>query len=80
MKSCYEKPMIEFEEYMLNTAIAVGCGSIVSLGPGDATHETCNEYIQPLGLRAIQEDYNGSFYNGSCSCYLNASGSELFTS
>lgn len=35
MKANYEKPMIEFEEYALDTAIATGCGTIVDLGPED---------------------------------------------
>lgn len=82
MKSCYEKPMIEFEEYVLNTAIAVGCGSIVSLGPDDGVHPVCEEYDQPIfrSSRGINDANDGTFYEGSCSCYLNAGMGELFTS
>ena len=33
MKAGYEKPMIEFDEYELDSAIAAGCTTIISLAP-----------------------------------------------
>lgn len=77
----YEKPMIEFEEFELDAAIATGCGTVVSLGPGDDDHAICSEYIQDLSLFSdhLPPQY-ANFYEGSCSCYLSAGVGTLFTS
>ena len=82
MKIGYEKPVMEFEEYELDTAIAAGCTTIVSLGPGDGLNRVCDEYIQELSLRSRSNPAmdGPTFYEGSCSCYLTSSGSTLLTS
>lgn len=81
MKIGYEKPMIEFEEYELNTAIAAGCQSIVTLGPGDDYNPVCKEYNQsPWSMHRSSDPTDVTFYDGSCSCYLSSVGSTLLTS
>lgn len=82
MKKAYVKPMVQFEEFELNTAIAAGCESTVSLGPGDAANPVCKEYDQsPWSLRGRASDpLDITFYEGSCSCYLSSVGSTLLTS
>ena len=84
MKKGYEKPVLEFEEYELNTAIASGCGTIVSLGPGgDGIHSMCSEYEDAFDMEAALlsvEPTKTNFYEGSCSCYLSAGDGTLFTS
>ena len=87
MTANYEKPMIEFEEFELNTAIASGCSVVVNLGPGDLTHTMCTDYgdawvvdkdsYQP-GDKEDPAVVN--FYEDDCDCYLSATGSTLFTS
>ena len=44
MKARYQKPMIEIEKYALDSAIAAGCQTVISLGPGDDIHPICDEY------------------------------------
>lgn len=80
MKAGYEKPMIEYEEYELNTAIAAGCQSIISLGPGDDTHPTCEEYEIDFGSIAATRALPDNFYEDSCTCYLSAGVGTLMTS
>lgn len=81
MKKVYKKPMIEIEKYELDTRIASGCSSIVSLGPGDLTHPVCDEYVQTISLYSDDVASDGAtFYEGSCSCYLSSVGSVLLTS
>lgn len=81
MKADYEKPTIEFEEYELNAAIATGCQTIISLGPGDDVNSVCDEYKVELYARSRSVDpFNGNFYEGSCSCYLSAGDGTLATS
>lgn len=81
MKKDYIKPIIEIEEFELNAAIAAQCTYPVNLGPGDANNETCSDFngYETLGegVRAISE---GSFYVGTCSCYLTAAGEGLLSS
>ena len=51
MKAGYEKPMIEFDEYELDSAIAAGCTTIISLAPMPYDgHAICEEYLQPLSI------------------------------
>ena len=83
MKLNYTKPVIEFEEYELNTAIASACGTKVSLGPGSDTQKTvCDEYIQVEDVTTSSRDpqtYN--FYDEvTCTCYLSSQGETIFTS
>lgn len=80
MKAGYKKPMIEFEDYDLNTAIASGCQTIVSLGPGDDDHAVCREYITQFSILDSVEPVPENFYEDSCSCYLSAGIGTLFTS
>lgn len=79
MKKDYIKPVIEIEEFELNAAIAAGCTTIVNLGPGDTTHETCDKYsggedLNPKGRSAT------NFYETTCTCYLSSVGGSLATS
>lgn len=81
MKATYEKPMIVVEEYELNTAMATGCASVVSLGPEDHEYNgkyytVCDEFKQEI-FRAESPAYMNFFEN--CSCYLSA-GVQVFTS
>ena len=83
MKANYEKPMIEFEEYALDTAIATGCGTIVDLGPED--HEYNGKYYTACSYFGeetfdAESPANMNFFFESCSCYLSAGGSTVFTS
>lgn len=82
MKIKYEKPTIEFEEYELETAIATGCGKVVSLGPGnDGIHDTCKEYIDELEISAYAlPPMQANWYENSCECYVSAGNVTLFTS
>lgn len=84
MKREYAKPSIEFEDFELNTAIAAGCTVHVNMGPGDKTHTPCGDYTQPEYIQPefgiMAELTPGNFYEGSCTCYLNASGGVMFTS
>lgn len=76
MKKGYVKPTIEIEEFTINTAIAAGCASIISFGPGVYGYETCKEYIQEFSLARTANN----FYEKNCNCYVNASGGALMTS
>lgn len=85
MRSVYEKPSIEFEEYELNSAIATGCDLKVSLGPEMAGYAACKEYedafIESFGASTMSLDpVNQNFYQDVCSCYLSAGGQTVFTS
>lgn len=81
MKAGYEKPMIEFEDYELNAAIASGCQTIISLGPGDDRYgyEICKEYIPQTRARSLPPSAT-NFYEQTCSCYLSAGDGTMFTS
>ena len=72
MKAGYEKPVIEFQEYELNTTIAAGCQTIVSLGPGNDTHPVCKEYEVDFGPQTYSAERPINFYEDSCACYLSA--------
>ena len=82
MKANYEKPTIEFEEYALDTAIATGCGTIVDLGPEDHEYNgkqyTACSYFGEETFDAESPAIMNFFE--SCSCYLSAGGSTVFTS
>lgn len=78
MKKGYEKPMIEFDEYEVNTSIATGCQTHISLGPGDDTHPVCKEYEPDFGPYTRSLPLN--FYEDSCTCYLSAGVGTLMTS
>lgn len=82
VKANYEKPKIEVEEYQLDTAIATGCGTIVDLGPEEhdynGTHYTVCDYFGEETFDA-ESPANMNFFE-SCSCYLSAGGSTVFTS
>lgn len=81
MKAGYEKPMIEFDEYELNTAIASGCQTQISLGPGDSTHEVCDEYkVEVFSAEPQTRSLPLNFYEDSCTCYLSAGVGTLMTS
>ena len=84
MKKAYVKPDLEYENYELDAAIATGCTYKVNLGPGDMQNDTCSDYAQPLSAgrmrSAASDTIVGSFYEGSCSCYLSAGGEGLTTS
>lgn len=78
MKAGYEKPVIEFQEYELNTTIAAGCQTHISLGPGDDTHPVCKDYEPDYGINTLSMPLN--FYEDSCTCYLSAGVGTLMTS
>ncbi|MCD8231630.1 MAG: hypothetical protein LUD14_07415 [Clostridiales bacterium] len=83
MKMGYEKPMIEFEEYQLSTAIA-SCDTYVSLAPEAWTYrgkwyDVCNEYIQELDVDGNTGN-SGCWFEGSCSCYLSSGNGTLLNS
>ena len=84
MKASYEKPRIEFEEYELHTAIAAGCQTVISLGPGDSTHEICEEYVPDFRPENQIQPFSSAkplnFYEDSCTCYLSAGEGTLMTS
>lgn len=78
MKKGYEKPMIEFDEYEVNTSIAAGCQTHITLGPGDDKHPVCEEYEPDFGPETRSLPLN--FYEDSCTCYLSAGVGTLMTS
>lgn len=86
MKVGYEKPAILFEDFELNTAIASGCGIIVTLGPGDMDHKVCDDYVPELpedlsGISLYGADtIEKTFYENNCSCELSAGNGTLLTS
>ncbi|MCD7840255.1 MAG: hypothetical protein LUG46_06505 [Erysipelotrichaceae bacterium] len=82
MRDNYEKPMIMIEEYVLDTAIATGCETIMDLGPED--HEYNNTYYTQCSYWDTEEfDSEDPAYMSffeSCSCYLSAGDTPVFTS
>lgn len=81
MKKYYEAPDFCVERFELNETIALGCSTVVSLGPGDATHVVCSEYGEIPEFRAFSERMERSnFYEGGCDCYLSSGDTALFTS
>ena len=85
MRVNYEKPSITIEEYQLDTAIAVGCQTIVSLGPtpgeynGTYYSNVCDCFIKDFATFA-EPPAQMNFFETSCSCYLGSGGSTVFTS
>lgn len=83
MKAGYEKPMIEFDEYELNEAIAAGCKTIVSLAPMPYDgHSICSEYAQPLSLFSRSSSPLNDTWNDStsCTCYYSSGEIPMLTS
>lgn len=83
MKKDYIKPIIEIEEFELNAAIAAGCTTKVTLGPGDANYDPCEEYIgfdELKMARSANRSGESPFVEDSCSCYLTAAGEVLLSS
>ena len=72
MKINYKKPFIEIEDYEIDTVIAAGCQTLVSLGPGDDTHPVCEEYNVDFGPSNSARSLPLNFYEDSCTCYLSA--------
>lgn len=72
MKINYKKPFIEIEDYEIDTVIAAGCQTLVSLGPGDDTHPVCKEYDVDFGPSISARSLPLNFYEDSCTCYLSA--------
>ena len=84
MKMGYEKPMIEFEEYELNAAVASGCTTTVTLAPeawvyNGKSYGICEEYIQTLDVDGSVSN-SGCWFKESCSCYLSSGNGTLLTS
>lgn len=80
MKINYKKPFIEIEDYEIDTVIAAGCQTLVSLGPGDDTHPVCKEYEPDFGQSRSARALPLNFYEDSCTCYLSAGVGTLMTS
>ncbi len=96
MKANYEKPIIEFEEYTLASAIASGCTYVPSFAPEDFEYngkfyELCDEFAEELSIGDIVTKIgdtagslstfgSGTFMENSCDCFISSSGSTLFTS
>lgn len=83
MKARYQKPMIEIEKYALDSAIAAGCQTVISLGPGDDIHPICDEYEPDFGFvrnKQMLRTAPLNFYEDSCTCYLSAGVGTLMTS
>ena len=82
MKLKYEKPMLEIENYELDTSIASNCGLVVTSGPEHANHAPCDDYYDLIGWPKTKSidgpKYNIDFYD-DCACYYTASGA-FFTS
>ena len=82
MKANYEKPMIIFEEYQLDTAIATGCQVTVNLGPEDHEYNgkfyTACSYFGEETFDAESPKHMNFFE--TCSCYLSAGVGTVFTS
>lgn len=82
MKAGYESPAIKVEEYELNTAIASGCESVVNIGSTEGEdadgvyHTICSDYKE----ETFDLDPSVQNFWSSCSCYLSAGGSTVFTS
>ena len=79
MKIDYEKPMIEFDEYELDEAIASGCTTIVTLAPYEYDgYAVCSEYVQPLTAYATgAANWNDSV---NCNCYYSSGELPMLTS
>lgn len=77
MKLKYEKPVLEVENYELDTSIASNCGIVVTSGPKHEKHAPCEDYYDLIGLPMPNSTegpkYNIDFYD-DCDCYYSASG------
>ena len=77
MKLKYEKPMLEVENYELDTSIASNCSYVISSGPEHPDHSPCEDYYalinKPMPASADAPRYNIDFYD-DCDCYYSASG------
>ena len=91
MKKQYSKPFLEVEVYQLNAALAAGCTTIVSMGPGteDGRHKMCSEYEDSWEIMSITGDMslmtvggNTPFYDEKqyCDCYYTSGGTIFVTS
>ena len=86
MKKQYSKPFLEVEVYQLNAALAAGCSTPITFGPGGGGHEVCKEYkdswgedLDPWSLRP--QNTERSFYDYIiCTCYYTSSDTTLLTS
>lgn len=80
MKKAYTKPMIQFERYSMDQAIASNCKIVVSNGPGDEVmgYPQCDDYVKdnPFDSFSLQirpmAVYNVQFYEHNCDCYYSA--------
>lgn len=86
MKKEYQKPVIEFEVYSMDEAIAANCTDKVGFGPGDYTNYVCDGFEKDdfeVALYSLRSS-GTSFYNGengpACSCYYSSGGEGYFTS
>lgn len=77
MKLRYEKPLLEVENYELDTSIASNCNYVISSGPAHRDHAPCKDYYDLIGMPMPQSakpnNYNIDFYD-DCDCYYSASG------
>lgn len=77
MKLRYEKPMLEVDNYELDTSIASNCGYVISSGPMAPGHDPCQDYYDLIGMPMPNSvdgpKYNIDFYEG-CDCYYSSSG------
>lgn len=83
MKAGYEKPMIEFDEYELDSAIAAVCTTIISLAPMPYEgHSICDEYAQPLSITSRSSVPQPDNWNDStsCTCYYSSGEIPMLTS
>lgn len=76
MKRVYIAPELEVERYVLNTAIALGCNTIVTWGPGDPTHpNVCPEFPDiPVDEAVSVMSTAVAFYDDNCECTYSSTG------
>ena len=86
MKKVYSAPTLAVEVYALDACIAMNCGTIVKMGPGDMSHEACDydwgfQSLMP-GLDVNSTPLQTSFYEDSrnCNCYYSAGNEGYWTS
>ncbi len=86
LKKAYEAPMLEIEEYCLDTSIASNCAIVVYNGPAMGSHSQCKDYTNPFPeedeISPTSMPHNVSFYADTedCDCYTTGGGGSYWTS
>lgn len=87
LKKVYEAPMLEIEEYCLDTSIASNCATVVHNGPAMGSHSQCDDYVNvnPFPdddeISLASEPRNVSFYEDTaCDCYTTGGNGSYWTS